>query len=713
MAPPTPSHLIRQAKSRVESKRRQAPSTHPGNSIPSDDKGAPHPQKRRKSGHTSSASDSVNSSSALFRATQPHYESKGQQQRCKAADCEGLVQYDGAQSKGEKVEELIDRFTELPLDVLFEIFKYLHPFTLLNISYTSKAMRFMLTAGYSTLIWKTAYAKNVHPNYFGHHHKYPPECPPGVDIRHYTSVVFGETCLFCGRSKATTVHWGALTRLCDKCANRKCVNYFNVHHRGFLIDTSCIDDKAYEISKLCWLSIPSSRITNPPGPSEKRVRKNMTFTQPLVSWGDMHLRERNASPQERTKWLKDRLTKEGYKHRDLERMLCNLQNLPLTQASILLNDDGWDIIKNKARAIFETERQRKRRDSMINIYRQRLSFIKDLVKETLKDEPKPWIRPSTSTLAKMEPILSIIKTIKGNDDEDVTKARLVSGAADFIPDFLRAWRSEADEFLCHLLIGKATAATSVDKTVDSTAPLKLATTFFKCRFCTNPISYPRILMHKCLRTGRKITPPDGEEAPIDSDEDKPEHFHGVPNVTEKEVWNKMSRWASPTWHETLQFISVDEAAMKSAKAITETCVEDPDTVTAEAMKDRKVWLECKRCSLPQVKGKARSREIMNRNMAILHDISVHPDDISTQGWSLVTSSPYLAIVEAQEASTFIRRKKEMSHERCRHCDAVMQTPSDAVSHLIRKHKVTLAALQDHLYTHLDTPMEAFACVVKI
>jgi hypothetical protein len=54
-------------------------------------------------------------------------------------------------SRSKRKQQTI--LTELPLDVLLEIFKILLPLDLLNLSYTSKELRSILLADYASSLW--------------------------------------------------------------------------------------------------------------------------------------------------------------------------------------------------------------------------------------------------------------------------------------------------------------------------------------------------------------------------------------------------------------------------------------------------------------------------------------------------------------------------------------------------------------------------------
>ena len=67
----------------------------------------------------------------------------------------------------------------------------------------------------------------------------------------------------------------------------------------------------------------------------------------------------------------------------------------------------------------------------------------------------------------------------------------VLGQVSQLPLHLTQWRQDTDEYLADLIPKKGRF--SVPRSL-----LELAATFFRCFACTEPISYPRILMHSCF-----------------------------------------------------------------------------------------------------------------------------------------------------------------------------------------------------------------------
>jgi hypothetical protein len=247
---------------------------------------------------------------------------------------------------------------------------------------------------------------------------------------------------------------------------------------------------------------------------------------------------------------------------------------------------------------------------------------------------KPSILPPTSYIANLEPFRTLLKTLPL---EDNVSNQYLSGMQSTLSKLTEAWRREADLYLLGLL-SNAPPSTSTDEEIDR-APLELATTFFKCNWCTEPITYPRILMHGCLRNRRCKDADEeeneegdegGEEADSGPDDENEavgatdENDHQTPNITRNEitvdtVWNKMSSWFGSGWNEGSDQIFVDEEATNFAKRIVQVCGQDPNTATFSRMEELDARLECVRCTAKS-KLKTRNRLVMNWTTAVSHHL---------------------------------------------------------------------------------------------
>lgn len=78
--------------------------------------------------------------------------------------------------------------------------------------------------------------------------------------------------------------------------------------------------------------------------------------------------------------------------------------------------------------------------------------------------------------------------IMGNQSVDVVLKKIAQ-----LPGFITEWRQKTDQYLASLI-----PRSRQQRRNDNASSLELATSFFKCRMCTEPISYPRILMHHCF-----------------------------------------------------------------------------------------------------------------------------------------------------------------------------------------------------------------------
>jgi hypothetical protein len=298
----------------------------------------------------------------------------------------------------------------------------------------------------------------------------------------------------------------------------------------------------------------------------------------------------------------------------------------------------WVKMKAEIIGVYEWQRQETRKANMVSNFRKRMACLDSVVKILQQESPKPWIYAPTSHIARSEPFPSIMKQ-SAEDCSDENKASMIEElhkSEQRIQEISKAWRDDADKFLLGLLRGTKDSAMPVDDGELVRRPLELATTFFKCDCaCAEPISYPRILMHPCIRSHR-IPDKDEDEAPqenrvTDDDEDgdgdqdgstngetrnNPNEVYGIPTTTVDGVWNKMSSWGGASWNEA-DMIEIDDEAVGSARAIVQACGEDPDTVTSATMNERDVRVECTRCVPPPGrKSTGRTRHVMTWKAAV-------------------------------------------------------------------------------------------------
>ncbi|KAK7680592.1 hypothetical protein QCA50_016374 [Cerrena zonata] len=112
----------------------------------------------------------------------------------------------------------------MPLDVLFEIFSYLLPYDMLNLSRTSKPFRNLLMDRNSVSFWKAARC-NV-PGL--------PEPFPGMSEPVFANLCYSPHCHVCLKSNVQDVIWDLRIRLCNICKKTSTVSISVAKSRLYL-----------------------------------------------------------------------------------------------------------------------------------------------------------------------------------------------------------------------------------------------------------------------------------------------------------------------------------------------------------------------------------------------------------------------------------------------------------------------------------------------
>jgi hypothetical protein len=214
--------------------------------------------------------------------------------------------------------------------------------------------------------------------------------------------------------------------------------------------------------------------------------------------------------------------------------------------------------------------KRLRKEQRVRI-KQRLLFLQDRVTVYSKGHPEEIV-PGPSDLCNMPRLKAII------EDQDpeafMTKETFTPIVDELLPALCHKWRRKMNRELLELMPPAASGNT------DDEARLSQATTFFLCRECSEPISYPRILVHGCLtrlrQRGIRNRPPD-EIA--------------VYTLFGKEPWN--------VDHNRVSFHA--EASASARLVLGQSGLHR--TAAASYVDKKDPWVECVRC-LDNEKGRA-------------------------------------------------------------------------------------------------------------
>ncbi|KAF8896418.1 hypothetical protein BD779DRAFT_584279 [Infundibulicybe gibba] len=111
--------------------------------------------------------------------------------------------------------------TEMPIDILFEIFGHLTPADLLMLSRTTTALRALLMSRSSISVWRASIASV--PGL--------PACPLDLTEPQYANLAFDDHCHFCLTPNVHDIFWGCRLRACRKCVQKHFISDHDLRKR--------------------------------------------------------------------------------------------------------------------------------------------------------------------------------------------------------------------------------------------------------------------------------------------------------------------------------------------------------------------------------------------------------------------------------------------------------------------------------------------------
>lgn len=186
-----------------------------------------------------------------------------------------------------------------------------------------------------------------------------------------------------------------------------------------------------------------------------------------------------------------------------------------------------------------------------------------------------------------------------------------------ILEAIASWRAETDDYLASLIPQPSVKGKGKKKASNIADLLNLATTFFKCHWCTEPISYPRVLMHSCFAED-----PQADDDDDDTEEEVVIHRRRTARqplppkqITYDTVLPTLLDRHNVGMCAGMEGVTYDDEASKAVREIVVLCGKDPNTVTYAAMEELDARIECLRCSRRVKRGKNK-RLIMKWTMAV-------------------------------------------------------------------------------------------------
>jgi len=195
--------------------------------------------------------------------------------------------------------------------------------------------------------------------------------------------------------------------------------------------------------------------------------------------------------------------------------------------------------------------------------------MQDALRKYVKENPDE-IAPGPADLCNMAKMKAVMVH---PDPEAFLTAETFAPVEKHIPLLCQKWCNSKSRYLINLM------PLSRNGDIGDESRLLQATTFFRCRDCSEPISYPRILVHGCLTKVRLGSRNRGKEE------------LAVYELFGAEPWNLLNNR-----------VTFDESTSASAKLVIKQAGFHR-TASAEALDKTDPWLECVRCLKPE-KGRA-------------------------------------------------------------------------------------------------------------
>ena len=238
-----------------------------------------------------------------------------------------------------------------------------------------------------------------------------------------------------------------------------------------------------------------------------------------------------------------------------------------------MHDLAWSNMLPALVELMEDTRGKLLRKQRKSLLKGRLRFISDIFKNYKQSRSPIEIIPSPADICNMPQVMALLEDPA--PDAHITPESFAELQEQF-PSLCKDWIASRNQELVSLMPGHPV---NLIAGADEFRRLDLATTFFKCSECIEPISYPRVLVHGCLTALRL----------------------GNRNREDNQALIYASLDCEP-WNTGRGRISYFDAAEASARSVLEIYGLDADVVTAADLNDTNKWLECLRCTHP-IKGR--------------------------------------------------------------------------------------------------------------
>ncbi|TRM61364.1 hypothetical protein BD626DRAFT_571009 [Schizophyllum amplum] len=413
----------------------------------------------------------------------------------------------------------------MPIDVLYEVFQYVEPQTLMNLCRATKALRNILTRRSARSIWQRSLA-SVHGL---------PSTPDAMTEPAYVDLIWGRGCMFCGSLSNVTTSWYMRVRYCEECAREK--YSYRPNHLEFPVLYQMLYIVSTDASKaaiLPYIRVPCSQRGRRRSKKMYALHMMQNFEQELRLHQEGTYEAGGEWEKAATDWYEEkkqafklhkkhaRLCEQWIAHRQADRLSDLERRRDIRQRAIeeRLTGVGWgdELKRLPSGALAKRKSVRtvvplndkdwlSMRDNLVSfmVEAQEMRFAKedrlyDLLETVYRDfcRSKTFrdVLPGIGDLATAPPITDLLNETPSADE---LCAEEVLDTLSTIPrSFFDAWQARCEQELIallqeHLWKDPAIWLLFGINTVVTSETLRLASIVFRTRHGSSGIFYPDIL----------------------------------------------------------------------------------------------------------------------------------------------------------------------------------------------------------------------------
>ncbi|KAL1744020.1 hypothetical protein HDZ31DRAFT_39627 [Schizophyllum fasciatum] len=596
---------------------------------------------------------------------------------------------------------------DMPLDVLYEIFSHLDPQSLLHVSYSSRALRSILTTKNSRAVWRSCIAADC---------DIPPK-PEHMNEPQWSELLFGNTCSFCPLSSICAL-WVFSVRVCAGCLESKFLREATVRLvmnipereqlRGFWTLPShqyAPGRKVYRHEDVQALVEAYRSIGTSDSAALKKfqdaqlARQRLAFehTTQCDHYVQRVLPQRKK--EEEAKFLRERLLQIEMRMRELgfsEEIdfihAANspvIANHPLVKSFDEITSTSWGPIVRTLKKMLNDIRPSMLEKKRKSLLKDRMQAVITALKVYVLSKPVPTaiddaeqVYPSALDIVSLptvhKMIFAEVNSYVTDAEPDLQRLKEYL-SPETLDSLCEEWRTLKGRELVAMLPKRYRHLEDEDE--DELYSLRFACVFFRCTTCGEPVNFPRVLAHSCTREARL----------------------GFRNLFGEEAWLWQRLDALP-WNNDGARIEWDPLIAKAAISVIKSCDCDPRIVDQGDMDDDAAWLVCGTCECTG----GNEREVFGWRRAIIHHLSHLNRGEDDPSWILLRDEEDIRLAKrAQEIwrdrDDIEARTDATSDHICVHCRERMSL-SFVAHHFLNRHNKPKPLEGDDYRLHIDASM---------